>query len=280
MEIEIPGVNMAELKLQGFKVHELPAFVNIPAIHGRRDFYKMGLVTGEMTIGYGGRVLELKDTVLFFVNPKVPRSVVRRSEHTTGYACIFTESFMPAIVKKSPLFNANENPVIRLNPEQTAFMTGIFQKMLTAHHSDYSYKGDLIRSCIELIIHESLTIQPPVQTLHNGVDRITHLFTDLLERQFPIEHTAEPLRLRKPQDFAEQLSVHINYLNRAVKQVTGKPTSVHIAERMMAEAKALLQHTDWSIADIAYALGFEYPTYFNNYFKRVTGTTPNSFRKV
>jgi len=62
--------------------------------------------------------------------------------------------------------------------------------------------------------------------------------------------------------------------------VTGKPTSVHIAERMMAEAKALLQHTDWSIADIAYALGFEYPTYFNNYFKRVTGTTPNSFRKV
>jgi len=165
MEIEIPGVNMAELKLQGFKVHELPAFVNIPAIHGRRDFYKMGLVTGEMTIGYGGRVLELKDTVLFFVNPKVPRSVVRRSEHTTGYACIFTESFMPAIVKKSPLFNANENPVIRLNPEQTAFMTGIFQKMLTAHHSDYSYKGDLIRSCIELIIHESLTIQPPVQAL-------------------------------------------------------------------------------------------------------------------
>jgi AraC family transcriptional activator of pobA len=55
---------------------------------------------------------------------------------------------------------------------------------------------------------------------------------------------------------------------------------VHIAERIAAEAKALLQHTNWSVADIAYGLGFEYPTYFNNYFKRITGAAPNSFRKT
>jgi AraC-like DNA-binding protein len=64
-----------------------------------------------------------------------------------------------------------------------------------------------------------------------------------------------------------------------VKEVTGKPTSVHISERIVAEAKALLQHTDWSVADIAYGLGFEYPTYFNNYFKRSTGVTPGSYRR-
>ena len=102
---------------------------------------------------------------------------------------------------------------------------------------------------------------------------------ELLERQFPIERSAEPLKLRTAQDFAESLNVHANYLNRSVKEVTGKPTSVHIAERISAEAKALLQHTDWSVADIAYSLGFEYPTYFNNYFKRVTGTTPKALRK-
>jgi AraC-like DNA-binding protein len=277
---EIPGVDMAALRLQGFKVHELPAYVDVPAVHGRRDFYKMGLVTGEMTIGYGGEVLELSGTVLFFVNPNVPRSVVRRSVNTTGYACIFTEKFMPAIVKKSPLWNAGANPMIPLNNEQAAFMTGIFKKMLTAHHSGYLYKSDLIKSCIELIIHEALSIQPPVQTLQNGAARITHLFMDLLERQFPIEHTAEPLKLRTAQDFAAALSVHVNYLNRAVKETTGKPTSVHIAERIVSEAKALLQHSDWSVADIAYALGFEYPTYFNNYFKRVAGITPKSVRKV
>ena len=75
------------------------------------------------------------------------------------------------------------------------------------------------------------------------------------------------------------LNVHANHLNRAVKEVTGKPTTTHISERIISEAKALLQHTDWNIAEIAYALGFEYPTYFNNFFKKITGTNPKiSFR--
>ena len=72
--------------------------------------------------------------------------------------------------------------------------------------------------------------------------------------------------------------MHVNYLNRAVKEVTGKSTTTHITERIVNEAKALLQHTGWNIAEIAYALGFEYPTYFNNFFKRLTGTNPKSLR--
>jgi AraC family transcriptional activator of pobA len=159
-------------------------------------------------------------------------------------------------------------------------MTDIFQKMLTAYSGDYPYKGELIRNCIELVLHEALRIQPPqnLPLFKNAATRMTHLFMDLLEMQFPIERSADPLKLRTAQDFAAELAVHVNYLNRTVKQVTGKPTSVHIAERIVAEAKALLQHTDWGVAEIAYALGFEYPTYFNNYFKRVTGVTPKSLR--
>jgi AraC family transcriptional activator of pobA len=281
---EIPGVNMADLRLKGFKVHELPAFVDIPVSRGRRDYYKMGLVTGEMTMDYGGRHLEFQDTVLFFVNPNVPRSVIRRSADTSGYACIFTETLIKRteILKESPLFQAGDDPVIRLNSEQVLFMTGIFKKMLSVYNGDYPHKGELLRNCIELILHEALQIQPSQHTLPviNAATRITQHFMDLLERQFPIERSADPLRLRTAQDFAEGLSVHVNYLNRSVKEATGKPTSVHIADRIVAEAKALLQHTDWSVADIAYALGFAYPTYFNNYFKRVTGAAPKSFRKV
>ena len=67
-------------------------------------------------------------------------------------------------------------------------------------------------------------------------------------------------------------------MNRAIKEVTGKPTTAHVTERIISEAKSLLQHTDWNIAEIAYALGFEYPTYFNNFFKKMTGTNPKSLR--
>jgi len=280
---EIPGINMEDLKLTGFKVHELAATADVPVSRGRRDFYKMGLVNGDMTINYDGRVLEIKGTVLFFVNPRVAHTLVRRAENTTGYACLFTEAFIKRteILKSSPLYQVGDHPVIPLNGRQAAFMTQIFKEMLAVHSGDYPYKGELIRNCIELIIHEALRIQPSqnASPFKNAATRISHLFMELLERQFPIERSTEPLRLRTAQDFAAGLSVHTNYLNRSVKEVTGKPTSVHIAERICAEAKALLQHTDWSVADIAYALGFDYPTYFNNYFKRVTGTIPKSLRK-
>lgn len=279
----IPGLNLDDLRLAGFKVHELSAAADVPVRTGRRDFYKMGLVKGDMTIDYGGQLLEIKGTVLFFVNPKVRHSIVRRVNRTSGYACIFTESFINNWeLQDSPLFSIGDNPVVMLNEEQAAFMTGIYQKMVSIYAGDYPYKAGLIRNCIELIIHEALRIQPSQNALpvRNAATRIYHLFVDQLERQFPVERTSEPLRLRTAQDFATDLSVHVNYLNRAVKQVTGKPTSVHVSARIIAEAKALLLYTDWSVADIAYALGFEYPAYFNNYFKRITGTTPNSVRKV
>jgi AraC family transcriptional regulator, transcriptional activator of pobA len=283
---EIKGLNVSDLKMKGFKIHRIPTPVNPSFPHGRRDFYKIGLVTGNMEVCYGDKMFELNDTALFFINPSVSHSVMRHSENINGYACLFTEAFISGrerteILKNSPLFQFDETPVIPLNSEQAVFMTGLFQKMLSVQDGDYVHKNELLKSCIELIIHEAIRIQPPQNGLRhkNGAGRITNLFTDLLERQFPIESTEAPLRLRTAYDFAGSLSVHVNYLNRSVKEFTGKPTSVHIADRIAAEAKALLLYTDWSVADIAYGLGFEYPTYFNNYFKRVTGITPKSVRK-
>lgn len=272
--------------MKGFRVYPIPGATTTALPHGRRDYYKIVLVTGDLIISYGDITIEINDTFLFLANPHVPHSVTLRSGERKGFACIFTEAFIAGrerreILLNSPLFHIDAHPVIPLNADQANFINGLYQKMLSVHDSDYDYKNELLRGCIELIIHEALRIQP----LQNGVKqknaatRITYLFMELLERQFPVESTGDPLKLRTAQDFAEALSVHVNYLNRSVKEVTGKPTSVHIAERITAEAKALLQHSNWSVADIAYGLGFEYPTYFNNYFKRVTGATPRSLRK-
>lgn len=282
----LPESITKDLKLKGFKIHALPEVANLSGAHGRRDFYKMGLITGNMTIYYGDRLLEINGTVLFFVNPNIPHSIVRNSKKRKGYACLFTEAFIAGrerteILQDSPLFGSDGTPVIQLDKEQAAFMTGLFQKMLSVHSGNYHHKEDLLKNCIALVIHEALSIQP-VQNgpqHKNAAARIAWLFIELLERQFPIDSREQPLRLRTANDFARSLSVHTNYLNRSVKNITGKPTSVHITERITAEAKALLRYTDWSVADIAYGLGFEYPTYFNNYFKRVTGVTPQSFRK-
>src|SRR5690606_15973998 len=169
---------------------------------------------------------------------------------------------------QSPLFKIGGTPIFKLTKEQKASITITFQKMIAEQDTDYAFKDDLIRNYINLIIHEALKMQPSENYAQqkNAAARITAVFLELLERQFPIETVQRPLELKTAQAFAKHLSVHVNYLNSAVKEVTGKPTSTHIAERIINEAKALLQHTDWNIAEIAYALGFEYSTYFNNFF--------------
>lgn len=275
-----------DLKLEGFKVYPISGIPTPSLPHGRRDYYKIVLVSGDVILYYGDKTIEINDTFLFFGNPRVPHSVVVRSGERKGYACVFTEAFITGrerreILQHSSLFHIEATPVIPLNSEQANFLTGLYQRMLAVYSGDYDHKDELLKSCVELLLHEGLRIHPPQNTpkQKNAATRITDLFMELLERQFPIESSGDPLRLRTAQDFAGVLAVHINYLNRSVKEVTGKPTSVHIAEHIAAEAKALLQHSNWSVADIAYGLGFEYPTYFNNYFKRVTGATPQSLKK-
>jgi AraC-like DNA-binding protein len=202
-----------------------------------------------------------------------------------GYTCLFSEDFLKLSdrsesLQQSPLFKIGGTPVLNITEKQREFLNSLFQNMIDEQQSDYSFKDDLIRNYIHLIIHEALKIQPSenYDQHKNAASRLTSVFLELLERQFPIESADRALQLRTAQDYANNLSVHVNYLNRAVKEVTGKPTSAHISERIVSEAKALLQHTNWNIAEIAFALGFEYPTYFNNFFKKLTGTTPKSLR--
>jgi AraC-like DNA-binding protein len=223
--------------------------------------------------------------VLFFGNPHIPYSWETISTSYVGYTCLFSEDFFGASdrsesLQHSPLFKIGGTPILKITEGQREFLNTIFRKMIEEQKADYAYKDDLIRNYINLIIHEALKLQPSenYDQHKNASSRITSVFLELLERQFPIESPDQPLQLKTAQDYANHLSIHVNYLNRAVKEVTGKPTTAHITERIISEAKALLQHTDWSISEIAYSLGFDYPTYFNNYFKRITGNTPTSFR--
>jgi AraC-like DNA-binding protein len=276
-----------ELKLKGFNVFQIESDSQATRVYSRKDFYKICLTTGRSIIHYADRSYEHEGTVLFFGNPHIPYSWETISTSYIGYTCLFSEAFFKAFdrsesLQHSPLFKIGGTPVLKITNEQREFLSTIFRKMIDEQKTDYAYKDDLIRNYINLIIHEALKLQPSenYDQHKNAASRITSVFLELLERQFPIESTDRPLQLKTAQDYANNLNVHVNYLNRSVKEVTGKPTTAHITERMVSEAKALLQHTDWNISDVAYALGFEYPTYFNNFFKRLTGTNPKSLRAL
>lgn len=275
----------SDLKLKGFNVFAIESDSAATRTYNRKDFYKICLTTGKSIIHYADRSFEADGSVLFFGNPHIPYSWETLSRTYVGYTCLFSEDFIKASIRseslqQSPLFKIGGTPILEITPAQREFLNTIFLKMIEEQKSGYVYKDDLMRNYINLIIHEALKLQPSERfdTKKNAASRLAAVFLELLERQFPIETADRPLQFTTAQDYAQNLGVHVNHLNRMVKEVTGKPTTAHITERITSEAKALLQHTDWPVADIAYALGFEYPTYFNNYFKRMTGMNPTTYR--
>ena len=275
----------SELKLKGVNVFQIDSDGSATRTYSRKDFYKICLTTGKSMIHYADRSFEAEGTILFFGNPHIPYSWETISTSYVGYTVLFSEDFLKVSdrnesLQQSPLFKISGTPILNITDNQREFLNGIFRKMIDEQQTDYAYKDDLMRNYINLIIHEALKLQPSenYDKHKNAASRITSVFLELLERQFPIESTDHPLQLKTAQDYAKGMAVHVNHLNRAVKEITGKSTTTHITDRIVSEAKALLQHTDWNIADIAYALGFEYPTYFNNFFKKITGTNPKSLR--
>jgi len=114
----------------------------------------------------------------------------------------------------------------------------------------------------------------------NGALRLTEMFFDLLEKQFPDSSPGRKMKCRFPVDFAETLSIHVNHLNRCLKDTTGKTTSQHIADRIILEACALLHDSKWNICEIGYRFGFEEGPHFINFFKKNMKMSPTAYRRL
>jgi AraC-like DNA-binding protein len=139
----------------------------------------------------------------------------------------------------------------------------------------------VLRTHVYELLHFALKTQPKTHLDKKAIhasQRITNLFQELLERQFPIDDNHQSVQLRSASDFARQLNIHVNHLNRAVKETTEKTTTQWIAERFLQEAKILLKHSSWTVSEIAYALGYTELSHFNNFFKKHVQLSPLKFR--
>lgn len=79
--------------------------------------------------------------------------------------------------------------------------------------------------------------------------------------------------------YADKMCVSVKHLSKTVRQTTGKSASKWIEDHVITESKALLYSTDMSVAQIAEEMGFDDPSLFGKYFKRVVGVSPRKYRK-
>lgn len=253
--------------------------------YNRRLYYKISLIEGRNKAEYADKVIDIEQYGLLFATPKVPYNYIPQDDHQGGSFCIFSAEFINKsnagiAVDELPIFQPSGIPVFELTEEEASNIRLIFAKMREELASDYVYKYDLIRTYVMELVHLGQKLQPAsvLYPRHSASERVSSLFIELLERQFPIESNRQKIGLRTAKEYADQLSIHVNHLNKVLKENTGRTTTEVIRNRILQEAKILLKQTNWTVSEIAYCLGFEEVAHFSNFFRKHTELTPISFR--
>ncbi|HKI46071.1 MAG TPA: helix-turn-helix transcriptional regulator [Balneolales bacterium] len=271
-----------------FNVFKLDPYVGDqakPVPYKKRDYYKIMLVLGGGAIHYADKDIEVEKQALTFSNPLIPYKWEHLEQVEGGLFCIFDDAFFLQFgdLQQYSVFHPGGNHVFELTDDQVDNVRDLYKRMFGEIDSDYIHKYDVLRNLVFELIHFAMKMNPSSSLENqeiNASQRISFLFEELLERQFPIDDSHRTLELRSASDFANQLNVHVNHLNRALRETTGKTTSEHITERILQEAKILLKHSRWNISEIGYALGFNEATHFSNFFKKHVQISPSEFRNV
>lgn len=253
--------------------------------YNRRLYYKISLIKGKNLVEFAGKSVLVEKQGILFATPKIPYRYIPQDKEQSGFFCVFTKEFLSKsktgiLVDDFPIYKSDSDFVYQLSDEQFLKMEEIFRKMDTELSSDYPFKYDLLRNYVLELIHagQKLTRMESLKNATNASSRISSLFIELLERQFPIDNDAQRLQLKSPTDFAKTLGVHINHLNKVLKETTGKSTTDIINGRITEEAKILLKQTRMNVSEIAFSLGFDEVAHFSNFFKKHTKFSPLKFR--
>jgi len=251
-----------------------------------REFYKVALVTHVGKLYYADKWIQVDRPAILFSTPLIPYAWEATGEGIgNGYYCIFNEHFLKTGDRKSmlaetPLLDIYKERIYFIDDDTVNNIRNLFLKMEDEMKTDYAGKSDILRCYLHLIVHEAMKMQDTSKYIpqKNAGQRTAELFLALLERQFPVDIPRNTLELKTANDYAERLSVHVNHLNRVVKSTTGRTTSALITNRIVQEAVQLLQHSNYSIGEIAFALGFEETASFSNFIKKHTELSPSGHR--
>lgn len=123
-----------------------------------------------------------------------------------------------------------------------------------------------------LLIHISRKLGSAYESYPVSRDaELARRFRDLLKMRFTVKKLVA--------EYAAELCVTPNYLNRTVKKVTGFTASHHIQQHIILEAKRIAIQSNQSMKEVAYQLGFDNLAHFSKFFKNKSGENFTSFKK-
>lgn len=253
--------------------------VRVPHIHKFYEVIWFCDAGGIHTVDFVDYPVE--ENSVFFIAP----GQVHHFDSTLhkGYTLLFASDFLNTDHSERDtslrynVFNAyNEKPFIVLNaPTSILAFQNFFIKLETEVGRKNAFGHMEFLQCmlrIGLLFLERGAIEVHPERLNpaSTSQKIFRQFRLLIEQHY--------MQLHSVKDYAAQMNISTQYLNRSVSECTAHSPLQLITNRIILEAKRQLRYSDLQVKEIAFNLGYEDPSYFVKQFKRETGMLPGEFR--
>lgn len=181
----------------------------------------------------------------------------------------------PGLIGRLPFLQEAECPLLALAGAEAEDMGRHFAQLLAEAARELPGRDDIVRAFITIIlskVRQHLHLQAnPTPGVAPAAAALPRRFRVALDQNFP--------KLLKVSDYAKLLQVSRSHLNEELRRHTGRSASDHIHDRLLLEARRLLVYSPLTVAQIAYELQFQDPSYFGRFFRLRTGISPGTFRQ-
>lgn len=262
-----------------FKFDELPKDKALKMPPYKKDFYQVSLILNAQNASANINEQSNKtlENTLYFLSPNHIFSW-QRNIKTTGYIVYFKAEFFNFysgdFITEFSLFDLAQKNFLKLSKKEVRELTSDFEKLYNDYYTKGSYRIQIIQSFLLSLLFKCKSIEEANSKTNKKLSKKEELvfkFQNLVVNSY-VKH-------KKVADYSNALNVSANSLNQTTKSITGKTAKEIISAKIIQEAKRQLKYSTDDISQIAYAIGFDEPTHFVRFFKNLTGTTPNEYRK-
>ncbi|MGI4869861.1 MAG: helix-turn-helix domain-containing protein [Janthinobacterium lividum] len=219
--------------------------------------------------------LDLQPNTLYFTTPAHVH-LKEQTEPLTGTVVSFAPELLVAdasgtLAQLPLLTNPAQAHALQLTPADVDFLETLFVHLRRECAQHQPWRTVMLLTYLQTaLLYLSRLYQAQYPAPYPPEGPLLARFTALLNAHYTSLHQVS--------DYAARLGLRPGVLNAQLRQQTGKTASTLLHERLVLEARRRLFHTDLSVAEIAFALGFEDPSYFSRFFRRLTGQAPAAYR--
>lgn len=172
-------------------------------------------------------------------------------------------------------YGSSETPIVTLNEKDQVS----FQRLLEVFHEEFEEKDHIQGQMLQMLLKRMLIKSSRLikEVMENPEMPQTQL--DVI-RQFNVYVEMHFREKHQVKDYADLLFKAPKTLSNLFKQYNDKSPLQVINERIALEAKRQLSHTDKTIDELSYELGYSDAAHFSKFFKKHIGVSPNGFRKL